>query len=358
MVSTSHYSSDFCVSCCNPDFVSSGGNGFFTFQCIFEDRSSVHRSTLHTLASVFFPFALALIISVAWTISAIGKKQWWGFLSYRLFIAVLSVVHYFYIDLTKNLLGIFNCTRVDTAEENEQQYAIAASTYWVPDTDVECYRGEHLLLLLIVGVPFVMSVVVGLPLGLLISLLRGSGKRKNTMYAFLYRAYKGKFQHWEVIIMLRKALLAVLAVFAFSLGPILQSTLAMGVLFIALSLNQWKRPFIEIGPNLNVMEDVSISCSFLVFFTGTVFNDENTASAGNIIASIVLIASLVGTILYLLLELAKEAGKKHVKAFLKKTTRLKIWPESSKELSTDQRYAGLLSVPGASGRLVIVEIDA
>lgn len=298
---------------CDSDFVSSGGAGLFTFQCIFPNGPQLRRASAQTLVSAFFPFAVTFFIFVIWTIKAAVKKKPWSYLWFHWCVTILAVLHFFYIELTRNLVGIFNCTRVDNPDEVDHSFAIATARYWIQDPNIICYENSHMVLTCVVGVPLLMLVSIGMPIGLLIIFIKDLQQQRNSVdaapYAFLYRSYRDECQYWEVIIMLRKGLLAVLAVFAFSLGPALQSTLALGVLFCASGLNQWKRPFVERGPNLNLMEDISISGSFLVFFMGLVFKDENTSRAGEAVASVVLIAALVGVISYLLLALMREGAK-------------------------------------------------
>lgn len=106
--------------------------------------------------------------------------------------------------------------------------------------------------------------------------------------------------------MLRKLCLALIAVFAFSLGPEMQATLAMGVLFFAMSLHLLKKPFVAGRLNLNRMEAMSIFCTFMVFASGIVFDDDHTSSGGKIVTSVAFISSIAGVSLFLLGALARE----------------------------------------------------
>ena len=262
---------------------------------------------------------------VVWTLRKLHKKESYDYLLQRWHVSILSILYFYYIDLTRNLLGIFNCTHVDRPEDTDLGFAIAMSKYWVQDPSLKCYEDGHLVLLLTVGIPLLVLVSIGMPLRILITLSWRINKLKEKdssgTYRFLYCSYTENCKYWEVLVMLRKSCLAIIAVLAFSLGPDLQATLAMGVLFIAICFHLWKSPFVAEGPNLNRLESISISCSFLVFAMGTVFNGRNTSSEGKIVASVVLCGSLIGVTLFLLLELMRELAKRFDKSAVRRVRR-------------------------------------
>lgn len=106
--------------------------------------------------------------------------------------------------------------------------------------------------------------------------------------------------------MARKALLAAIAVFSFSLGTGLQAVLALGVLAIALALHLMMKPFVSAGPDLNRLETISLSASFLTFLDGLIFNDPHTSQNFEIIVSVVVIGTLAGVTVFMFYELGYE----------------------------------------------------
>lgn len=95
---------------------------------------------------------------------------------------------------------------------------------------------------------------------------------------FLYRAYHIKFIYWESIILLRKAALAVIVVFAYPLGGNLQGILAVCVLMTALYLHLLCSPYRSDLEALHRLEGLSLFISSLTFVSGLFFNDEHTSS--------------------------------------------------------------------------------
>lgn len=109
--------------------------------------------------------------------------------------------------------------------------------------------------------------------------------------------------------MIRKALMAVISVYSFALGPNLQALLALGVLACAFAFHLLMKPFVTTGPDLNKMETISLSVSFFTFLNGLVFNDPNTSERFEMFSSIAVMLAFLGSILYMGYELANEVFK-------------------------------------------------
>lgn len=295
---------------CFADVASSGGNGLLSLQCALPTMDAVPRSILQTFVGVIFPFVVALFFIVLWAFMTVLKRKSCFYLLHHWHAAIVSVIYFFYINMTRILLRIFTCTDVD---DEGDDFTIATSKYWVEDPDLKCYEGIHLGLVIGVGIPLLLLISFGMPLGLLAiftwhrkSLVNG---RFFQSYGFLYSSYRVEYQYWEVLIMLRKALMAAVAVFAFSLGPDLQASLASGILVISFGIHLLKMPFVLEGPNLNRLESVSLFCSYIVFFTALIFNDPNSSPTGKMIVSLLLIGSLMGVTIYFVLALMREISK-------------------------------------------------
>lgn len=297
-------------SCLHADLASSGGSGIFSLQCTLPTYDKIPRSVLETLTGVISPFLVALLFSSIWALVAFVKKKSWIYLLHHWHAVIISVFYFSYINVTRILLRIFTCTYVDEEGEN---LSIATFRYWVEDPDLKCYEGTHLVLVLAVGVPLLLLISIGMPFGLLVVfMLECKGlidRRYLWHYSFLYTHYRVEFRYWEVLVMLRKALMAAVAVFAFPLGPDLQALLALGILVIAFGAHVLKMPLVVDGPSLNRLEGVSLSCSYLIFFMALVFNDPNTSPAGKFAVSVILIGALVGVTLYFVIALMGEVSK-------------------------------------------------
>ena len=240
------------------------------------------------------------------------RKSWAGLFHFWRLSAV-SILYISYIDVTRNLLKILDCTQLDEARQEPEQIGIALSRYWVQDPEIECYKGVHSAVLVTLLVPGLCLVTIGMPLWLLRIAFwiqkRSLDYPSCDPYAFLHQSYHDNFKFWEAVIMLRKALLAAVTVFSVYLEGHLQAILAMAILVIAAFAQLLARPFIMDGPALNTMETLSLACSILAFLVGLLFNDPNTPKLGRSIASWIFIFVFLLASLYILSELARELMK-------------------------------------------------
>eukprot|EP00803_Ostreobium_quekettii_P010303 evm.model.scf_14.3 EVM.evm.TU.scf_14.3 scf_14:68209-75299(-) len=108
--------------------------------------------------------------------------------------------------------------------------------------------------------------------------IRRMEKRKNFMerryeemlrgHDFLYVGYDEKCKYWEAVVMVRRASLAAVSVFSFSLGNGAQSFLSMIILLVAGIVHAWKMPYGGPGNVYNLAEMLSLFCPFMVFLLG------------------------------------------------------------------------------------------
>lgn len=296
------------------DLLTSSGAEFFSFQCAFAPDPKFSRSVRQIAVNLFFPLAVIVFFMMAWGLLAFLRRRNLDYLKARWCSSVLSVMYIAYIEITRNVLRIFECTGADNLGPDDPEYALATSKYWVIDPDMECRMGPHLVLYFAAGIPFLIVVTLGMP-AMLFAFLSyqgdniGKGKCTTT-YVFLYRSYRPGCQSWEVLIMARKALIAAIAVFAYTNGPGLQATMALGVLAGALSLHLWMKPFVTTGPKLNRLESLSLLSSFLTVFAGLVSNNKYASDRCEITVSTIVISTMVGVFVYMVTQLASEVLKR------------------------------------------------
>ena len=296
------------------DLLASSGDGLFSYECAFSTEGPARRSLQRVAINTLLPWMLLAFFILCSTLASMHKrKKSWAELFYFWNISAISIFYITYIDVTRNLLKILDCTKLDEAWEEPEQNAIALSRYWVEDPEVECYKGGHLALLLGLLVPGLPMITIGMPLWILRTVFwmqkHSSDRSFHEAYAFLHRSYRENFKYWEVVIMLRKALLAAVTVFSVYLGGNLQAILALAILVIAAFAQLLTRPFVTDGPPLNTMETLSLACSILAFLVGLLFNDPRTPKLGRSIASWIFIFSLAIVSLYILRELTRELMK-------------------------------------------------
>lgn len=115
---------------------------------------------------------------------------------------------------------------------------------------------------------------------------------------FMYRAYKPNFVYWESIIMIRKALLAVIVVFAYPLGANLQAVLSTMVLSLAAYFQALCRPFRKEFEFLNEMESVSLLVSLLTFVSSLFFDNKRVSDGVRVLLTVLIFTSNVGLFLF------------------------------------------------------------
>ena len=279
----------------------------FAFQCAFSAGGTISRSILQIIVSLLFPFVLMLILTAAWGVVAVVKQIPRTRLISQWCTIILVVLHLSYIQITRSVLKISVCPTVDEEGDDPPENAIARDRYWVMDTDVQCWKGRHLLLQISAGVPLMLLVSVGMP-ALLLVFLYAKGECEAA-YSFLCQGYRPGCKYWEVMILIRKALMATISVYSFSLGPDLQAVLALGVLALAQAGHLIMQPFITDGPDLNRLETVSLSVSYFVFLVGLVLNDPHTTPRFNILVSVVTVLVLTGSAIFMVFQLGCEVFK-------------------------------------------------
>ena len=245
--------------------------------CLLSTETRMPRTIRRQIILTLIPLCIALLISLFALLRMLKKKQQWNLLARRVVLIFIVVSYNSYLALVKLAVDILNCVSVHDGTSLGE--ADITHRYLVLDTSIECYRGSHLLLAIIVSVPLLLFVF-GFPVALAVALL-GSSKKGNlattwtreTM-GFLFFVFEDKVVYWDCLILLRKALLSIIAVFAYRLGGNLQGLLALTVLVSSLFLQMQTNPFKAELRNLNAYENVALLASSFTFLCGLVLNDS------------------------------------------------------------------------------------
>lgn len=226
-----------------------------------------------------------------------------------MWLSLLCITYFFYIGMTKNLLRFFACVKIDEdVSENLDDAHLSGpleDSFWEEDTSIECYSHRHAFLIGVLVIPLLFAVTIGYPLGTL-SILQANSKLLDDedfigTYGFLYRGYDKYY--WEVVIMLRKGLIAGVAVFAYGLGENIQGLICVLILVASLGLHLTFSPFTKEIPQLNYLETSSLSTSIAVFVSGLIFNDPKSETGTEIVLSVLAIVMIVVTVCLLLVSL-------------------------------------------------------
>lgn len=199
----------------------------------------------------------------------------------RCILTGVVVFYVSYISLTKAAINTFYC--VDVEDGTTLEDIDASHLYWALDTSVKCFEGSHKFLKIFVAIPVMMLAVI-LPVALAWTLIRARHyNRLNSLWVqetvgLFYRGFDEKYIFWDSVILLRKALLAAIVVFAYPLGGDLQGLLAGCLLVVSLFIHTTLVPFKSSFKHLNELESVSLLIGSLTFFGGVFLNDPNMNS--------------------------------------------------------------------------------
>jgi hypothetical protein len=181
-----------------------------------------------------------------------------------LIVSILVAMVILHPTLTRQSLFLFMCVKVEDG------------TYLRKDVQLECYTNEHISYLMAVGIPGVIGYVIGIPAVTFWVLFRrrfklnlegpaGAATRKT--YGFIYQGY-GIF-YWEVVIMVRKVSMVVVAVFGLRASVQTQALMALLVVLLAASAHVHLKPFdVSI---LDRLELYGLVTAFITLYFGMFF---------------------------------------------------------------------------------------
>jgi len=294
----------------------SNGSSLVALDCILDDEGHLPKSFRALLSRIAFPVGLFFVVIIIFALYYIylrhkNPHEPISYLKSRCMISLLAVVFFAYQNITEELMRTVNCVQLDEFESDVKEYngfAIARGDYWGVDTSKKCYEGGHAQLAFFVGIPGLLLFSGGIPVFLLVLLLWSKHHDKlqdrdflNT-YGFVYQNYTSSHVYWEVVILVRKALIGAVIVFAYEAGPNLQGVMALGILIVALVFHLHAIPYKY--KTLNILEAISLIVSILTFYAGVVFNDDNTSPGAEVLLTVLLFVVNTGLALYMLFKIA------------------------------------------------------
>ena len=168
------------------------------------------------------------------------KGEEWTFKDSKRYLIVSCLVAMVILHptLTRQSLFMFMCVNIEDG------------TYLRKDVQLECYTSEHFAFLFTVGIPGVIGYVIGIPVVTFWVLYRRrfklniegpAGEATRKTYGFIYQGY-GIF-YWEVVIMLRKVSMVIVAVFGLRATVQTQALMALLVVLLAAAAHVQLKPF-------------------------------------------------------------------------------------------------------------------
>ena len=287
----------------------SNASEFFSMDCALPQSSE--KAIWRIVINVLYPFILMASFILFWLVLGALYKTRLRILKRRIIVSVWGVLFVSYFDITTRLIRMVHCIDVDDESVGGPPESTAFDVLWTEDTSVQCWKGNHLALFLGLALPLMLLIPIGLPVWL-VSFLWWNHKRFDDLeflgkYGELYKAYRKKHVYWEAVIMLRKALLALVVVWKSSLGGELQGVLAVCILAVSTFLHLLSKPYSEVLSGLNAYETISLGVSLQIYLSGLIFNSPNTSDTARVILSVLVMTSVFGLLAFLVHQLVYES---------------------------------------------------
>ena len=154
------------------------------------------------------------------------------------------------------------------------------------DLQLQCSTTEHNLMTIFVAVPGILLYVLGWPLLVYILLrkrkhklhLKGlSGQGTRSTYGFLYRGYSKDRYYWEIVIMMRKTAMVLIATFGLRATVPTQGLLALFVISMAMAAHLKLRPHED--DSLDKLEFYGLTAAFITLYFGMFFFTDDVVFA-------------------------------------------------------------------------------
>jgi hypothetical protein len=278
--------------------VASLGTAYLELQCVFGGVNQDNAFTADNLFYLIGPIAFMLLICLA---------------SCASFCTILMFL--MHPTLTTQTAVLFSCIKL--GEEGGQ------SLYFLrEDLHVQCWTTEHYQLILQFALPLFVIYVIGIPLGgywivrgnrlniatiainndetlneeerehhrkktadfnpAELEELKNEANKFETNYGFLIAGYTTQYSWWEFVVTLRKVAMSILST-VLSQDYFTQGQLGLLVIFVALVAHTYAAPFKN--NTMDVFEFISLTCSGLIFFLGTLSYGPEADNYSDIISA-------------------------------------------------------------------------
>lgn len=154
----------------------------------------------------------------------------------------------------------------------------------------------------LLGLPVALLIILGFPIFVFVAIKHKQGSLHEekivSRLGFLYQSYRSKCAQWEVLIYLRKAVIAVLTISSYAMQPVLQAFLCLGTLVMSLGAQVHYQPFKEFV--LNKMEDASIFVSISVYILGGLVQCYQGRKGVQMGLSVAMVSTQIVYVVYML----------------------------------------------------------
>ena len=262
--------------------------------CLSSNNPIFQRTAASLVTTVcIIPSLAFLLLAVFWAAIVFFypmKKR----LEYGRKRIVLSVMVLWYITsvpVMKSALSAQLCVDVHDSSDPEDDHT---TSRWAMDTDLECFTGAHRSLVILI-LSFVAIVYGGLLVVFVMTLGASEGRLKNQSsweyetVGFLYRGYvPGHRRYWEVVVIVRKVIVAFLAFCAYRFDSQLPIIGAAIFILLVMGAQICTMPYRKEFHELNKIELCSSFVSVLTILIAAMLRNERFPEDGKRLAVSIL----------------------------------------------------------------------
>jgi hypothetical protein len=240
----------------------------------------------------------------------------------RVILTVVVMLFMIHMSVTKASLELLTCqslgqlgkgaTRLDGTDMPPGEGGGGCSTAEAVrrvsgDLELCCTESSVQTFTLGLGIPAMLIYAIGIPVGAFVLLWLNrqqlNNRRVRATLGFLYTGYRPEAYYWETVVMVRKALIASIAVFLAPFGASIQTYASILLVVSLMMLQLGVRPFRFEA--LNRLEMGSLLSAFVTFECGLFLTDPNTsetirviATMGVFVVNLVTLLGVVGVIIW------------------------------------------------------------
>jgi len=220
------------------------------------------------------------------------SKRWFSITRDKYITSVVVVLFVVWPSIVQQTFLMFSCKSLGSG---------SGALFLLQDLEQKCWTADHWSWLLGVGFPMLFLYVIGIPAVTLYLMYRNAyvdidehgnvwrGLDRTSVvlkYSFLYKGYIPSRYYWEIVVMSRKVLITVIAVF-FVTNIHVQALLAVLLVVVYLMAHIYALPF-DNAVTIK-METFSLAVSFITFFAGQFFFVANLSNGGKVVLSLFIV---------------------------------------------------------------------
>jgi len=230
----------------------------FSFDCLIGANGSQADVYYWKIVIMALMPLLLIAASVLFWAAVAWKKRNWRLMRQECVATIVIIFFLIEPNLVDSLFSLFSCQEIEAGE------------YWLTvDLSIKCWDHTHTLYMLALGLPGIVVWVFGVPLGCLCVLTRYRRRQDEVwmkmQYGFLMCKYRRHCFYWEFVILYRKVLIIICAVFMTNSIPQQALTIQV-ILLIAFFLQLHVEPYTT--SQLNQIETLAILVADVTIYCG------------------------------------------------------------------------------------------